>query len=211
MEGLPIEVIKFLNPENLPQQLKSKISYQDLEAGQALFHQGDKALAIYALESGRLRLERYTLDGKPVTFQIVRQGESFAVMALYDDVYQCNAISELPSRVIVYPKQAILDTLSSQPELAEELMMQLIRDIQVLKLRLELREIRAAQDRTLHYLQSIAKFGGNTVNFERPLKMVAQDLGLSPEVFYRTLADLEKQGTISRVKRQVTLNNHFAA
>lgn len=206
MEGLPIEQIEFLKPENLPKELQAVIRYKNLATGQTLFDLGEPALAIYAVESGRIRLERYTPNGKCVPFKIVRKGECFATMALFKNVYECHSIAEVPSRVIVYPKQALLDRLPNLPNLSQELMQQLVGDIQILKIRLELREIRIARDRILHYLQSITKFSGNTVKFERPLKMVALDLGLTPEVFYRSLAQLEKKGIISRLNREVTIN-----
>jgi CRP-like cAMP-binding protein len=211
MEGLPVEPVKFLKPENLPSVLRSEIRYRDLATGEALFHQGDLATDVYVVVSGRIRLDCYTPEGKFVTFQIVRPHESFAVMALFDKVYEANATGEIPSQVIVYPKQVLLNALANHPELAQELMQQLVKHIYALKIRLELREIRAANDRILHYLKTIAHFSGIVINFERPLKMVALDLGLSPEVFYRALAQLERKGTISRNKRQITLLDLTAA
>lgn len=211
MEGLPIEPIEFLRPENLPPNVRAEIRYQNLVAGEMLFHQNDPATAIYVVESGRIRLDSYTPEGKFVTLQIVRSKESFAVMSLFDRVYETNATSEVPSRVIVYPKQILLGTLTQNPELAQELMQQLVKHIYALKMRLELREIRAAHDRVLHYLKIIAHFGGIVITFDRPLKMVALDLGLTPEVFYRTLAQLERRGAISRTRRQITLHQTSAA
>ena len=47
-----------------------------LEAGEALFRQGDPAVAIFRLESGRIRLLRHTEDGVAVVMHVARPGET---------------------------------------------------------------------------------------------------------------------------------------
>lgn len=42
------------NSDILPPSLKSAMVYQDLAAGEILFHQNDPAAAIFAVESGRV-------------------------------------------------------------------------------------------------------------------------------------------------------------
>ena len=192
-------------PESLPSVLRAAITHQNLTAGQVLFHQRDQALATFTVEIGRLRLVRYTSEGDLVVFQVVRAGESFAESALFSDVYCCDAVAEVPSRVIVYPKQLLLTVLRDQPDLAEDFMERLVRKSQSLKVRLELRSIRSARERVLQYLVNAIQPGETTVNFDRPLKNIAGELGLSPEVLYRTLAQLERESIITRADRHITL------
>lgn len=135
-----------------PSVLRAAIAYQNLTAGQVLFHQRDQALATFTVEIGRIRLVRYTSEGDLVVFQVVRAGESLAESALFSDVYRCDAVAEVPSRVIVYPKQLLLTVLRDQPDLAEDFMKRLVRKSQSLKFRLELRSIRSARERVLQYL-----------------------------------------------------------
>lgn len=192
-------------PESLPLVLRAAITYRNLAAGQVLFHQRDQAQAIFTVDVGRLRLVRYTSEGEVVVFQVVRAGESFAESDLFSGVYSCDAIAEVPSRVIVYPKQLLLTILPDQPDLASDFMERLARKSQSLKVRLELRSIRSARNRVLQYLLSVVQPDETTVNFDRSLKDIASELGLSPEVLYRTLAQLEREGIISRAARQITL------
>jgi len=42
--------------------------------------------------------------------------------------------------------------------------------------------------------------GQSSVKLDRPLKSIADDLGLTHESFYRTLAQLVREGAISREK-----------
>jgi CRP-like cAMP-binding protein len=70
---------------------------------------------------------------------------------------------------------------------------------------IELRSIRSAQERVLHYLHLIAPPEKNTIMLEQPLKNIAFDLGISPEVLSRALTQLASDGAIARERRKITL------
>ncbi len=192
-------------PSSLPLKLRDGASYQNLVAGQILFHYRDPAKYIFALEIGRIRLVSYTCEGNLVIFQIVRALESFAESALFRELYDCNAIVEIPSRVICYPKTIIWELLQDNIELALSLLQRCSRKSQSLKKLLELRSIRSARERLLQYLLLIATPGKTRIFFDRSYKDIANELGLSSETLYRNLSELEKSGIISRQGRKIEL------
>ena len=59
--------------------------------------------------------------------------------------------------------------------------------------RLEIRNIHSARDRILEYLRRMAPPGKAPLIVNRPLRCLADDLGLSRESFYRTLTALIKE------------------
>jgi CRP/FNR family transcriptional regulator, dissimilatory nitrate respiration regulator len=191
----------------LPTQLQSMIALKDLAAGQVLFAQQETADAVFILESGYIQLLNYTEDGQQVNHYRVRAGESFAEVALFYDQYVCTAIAHRPSRVLVVPKQPYLALLRSEPDTAIALVMRLAQRLHENKILLELRSIRSAHKRVLHYLHLNVQTDGSTVDLRFPLKEIADDLGLTPEALSRTLKRLQREGTISRVKRKITLRN----
>lgn len=197
-------------PDSLPSALQLAATYQVLVTGQALFHRRDEAQSIFVVQTGRLKLVRYTSEGKLVILQVVRTGESFAESALFSDVYGCDAVAEMPSRVIAYPKQVLLTVLRQQPDLAESFINRLALKNQSLKDRLELQSIRSARERVLQYLLHLIQTGETTINFDRPIKDIAVELGLTPEALYRTLAQMEREGIITRTQRQITLRTPAA-
>lgn len=192
-------------PSSLPDKLRDGASYQNLVAGQVLFHYRDPAKYIFALEIGRIRLVRYTCEGNLVILQIVRALESFAESALFTELYDCHAITEVPSRVICYPKTIIWELLQHNTELALNLLQKCDRKSQSLKKLLELRSIRSARERLLQYLLLIATPGNTRIFFDRSYKDIANELGLSSETLYRNLSELEKSGIISRQGRKIEL------
>ena len=192
-------------PNSLPSQLRDGANYQNLVAGQVLFHHRDPAKYIFVLEIGRIRLVRYTCEGNLVVFQIVRSLESFAESALFTELYHCNAIVEVPSRVICYPKTLVWEVLQNNCNLALSLLRRFDSKSQSLKKLLELRSIRIARDRLLQYLLFAVSEGGTRITFDRSYKDVANELGLSSETLYRSLSELQKSGIISRQGREIEL------
>lgn len=192
----------------LPQLLQNKTVTQSLSASEILFTQGDEASSFYVVTSGRIKLFRYINEDKVSTFEIVRPQESLAEMALFAEVYPCTAIAEIDSEVIVYPKQELLDVLRTHSDIAEDFMAMLVKKNQSLKLRLELRNIRIAHERVLHYLRHLVNYPEETTVFlDRPLKDISEDLGFTPETLSRALIRLETDGAIAREARVITLHN----
>lgn len=89
-------------------------------------------------------------------------------------------------------------------------MAQLARRFHEIKILLELRSIRSAYDRVLRYLEIAAHPNGTTVDLDKPLKDIAEDMGLSPESLSRVLRELQKDGIITRKKRQIRLSQAFS-
>ena len=196
----------------LPKSLQSKITVQNLVAGQTLFAQEDEASNFYVVTSGIIKLLRYLEGGKTSSFEIVRASESVAEVALFADIYPCTAIAETNSQVIAYPKEELLKVLREYPDLAEDFMSMLVKKIQSLKFRLELRDIRIAHERVLRYLHHLVDFPEETtVILDRPLKDIAEDLGFTPETLSRALIRLETDGAIARQEKIIILYNNSAA
>lgn len=181
--------------------------FRNLVPGQGLYRQGDRARAVFVLESGQIRIIRRNAQGKSIPLRVVTPGESFGTAALFSEIYGNEAIAEVPSQVHVYPKQALWETLRQRPDLAESFVESLAKQINTLEDRLELQSISSARERIIRYLSSHAQFGKSVVNFDTPLKDIANDLGLSREVLYRTLARLEREGVITRTRRQIILSS----
>ena len=169
-----------------------------------LFYQGDRAESVFVVESGKIRLAHFTQDGKVIQHYDVVAGESFAEAALFNSIYDCAAIAEIPSRVMVFPKEILLKTLEQQPTLAMEVMAQLAKRAYDTKVLLHLRSIRSPRDRVLHYLQLVAQ--SNRVSLKRSFKDIAEEIGIAPEVFSRALSSLEQDGVISRSQRDIDLH-----
>jgi CRP-like cAMP-binding protein len=191
--------------DHAPKSLRLRLRRRTLAAGAMLFRQGDPAAAVYVIEQGRIAMVRHTPEGRRVTLFTAGPSESFAEAALFSEVYHCDAVAEVPARVIVVPKLELRRVLARQRRLADQLMARLAHQVQDLRLRLELRNIRSARERVWQALLVAAGATSRTVTFDRPLKVVADEMGLTHEAFYRTLATLARTGRIRRRGRRIDL------
>jgi CRP-like cAMP-binding protein len=188
-----------------PLSLEAASVVRDLAAGEILFHQGDRAAAIYKIESGRLRLIRRTVDDHLVILHTARRGEFFAEASLFAEAYHCDAIAAAPSRVRAYPKIGVMAALRTDPALAESFMARLSYQLQQLRTRMELRNIRSARDRVLQYLRLQAAGHSRSIAIEGQLQDIAAEIGMTREALYRALAALEAQGSITRTESAIVL------
>ena len=178
---------------------------RSLARNEVLFRQGDRVTAIYFVETGRLRLERRTFDGRLLVLGTTPAGEFFVEAALFSDTYHCDAAATEPSRVRVYPKTAVLNALRADPASAMSFLALMARQVMGLRQRLELMKVRSAQERVMLYLDLNAEPDGRTVNLRSQLQDIASELGLTREALYRTLAGLERAGAIERAGARILL------
>lgn len=199
--------MNLLNSDSSPSELQNTVASYSFTAGQRLFRQGDRAHNFYLVTSGRVKLVRYTTEGKMVVLQVVRRGESLSADALNSEIYSYTAIAEVETRCIAYPPSLLKEALREYPELAEDLRARLVEKIQLLEVSLELLQIRSAHLRLLQYLQYNAATSNNETvfNLDQTWKEIATELNLAPRTVSQALARLESQGLITRQAGSIAL------
>lgn len=188
----------------LPAAARARSTVRALDAGEALFRQGDRTFAIFEVERGRLQLVRH-VDGRDVVLHTAGAGDIVAEAALFSPAYHCDAIATTDSVVRRYPKASFLAAFSGDPKAAQAFMGRLAREIMGLRTRLERRNIHGARDRVRHYLALNVGPDGRTIALDGTLKDLAAELGLAHEALYRTLADMAADGEIERLKGAIRL------
>lgn len=182
-----------------------------VEAGAFLYRRGDPALNVFTVERGRLCLYSTTSEGSAVPFYTVYPGECISEAALFADAYCGDVRAEVPSRVRVFPKMALHEAMREDPELAEEFMASQAARFRAISIRLELRHLRSARERILQYFREMARMPSESFVVDRPMKGIAEDLGLSHESFYRTVAQLVKEGALKKEKRVIRIRSSSTA
>lgn len=188
-----------------------RLRHRRLKAGEALFRQGDPAIAVYRVDAGRVRLVRYLEDGSSVALHVARAGETFAEAALWAEAYHCDGVAETPSEVTAIPKADLLDVLEGDARASLALARGLAAHVRDLRARLELRNIRSAPERVVAWLRLQASGDPPAVRLDRPWMEIAAEIGLTHEAIYRALATLERAGRIVRMKDRVIVSTHSGA
>jgi len=183
----------------------NSLERRSLARNEVLFRQGDKVKAIYFIESGVLRIERRTFDGRTLILGTTPANNFFVEAALFADIFHCDAVATEASRVRIYPKTAMLDALRSDPASGMTFLALMARQVIDLRQQMELMKVRSAKERVKLYLDFNAGPDGCTVTLPGQLQDVAGELGLTREAFYRTLASLERAGAIERAAHHIVI------
>jgi CRP-like cAMP-binding protein len=189
----------------LPAAVWSAAVDRKLKAGEPLFHLGDKTVGLYEVIAGRLRLMRVDRSGHEIVLYVAGEGETIAEASLFSPAYHCDAIAASDAVVRVYPKAAVLTAFAKDPKAAQAFAATLARQVMNLRTRLELRNIRSARERVRQFLALNASADGRTVELRGTVKELANELGLTHEALYRTLAALERTGEIRRGRGKIVL------
>src|SRR5438552_5449658 len=184
---------------------------RSLARNEALFRQGEKVTAIYFVETGRLRLERRTFDGRTLVLGTTLSGNFFVEAALFADIFHCDAVATEPSKVCIYPKAAVLSALRADPANAMSFLSLVAHQVIELRHRIEIMKVRSAKKRVMLYLDLNAGPDGRTVDLRSQLQDIASELGMTREALYRTLSSLERAGAIERAGTRIVLKKSLGA
>lgn len=174
-----------------------------LAEGETLFATGDEARALFHVDQGRVRLSR-----QGVILHRAEAGALLAESSLFAPVQDCDAVAELPSRIEIFPKAAVLLHLSAHPDIALAFAAHLARQARLARGMAEVLRVKGARARVLAYL-TVKGAAEATITLDRPLIAIAARIGLTHEALYRALAALEREGRLARPgKRSFRLLEH---
>jgi CRP/FNR family transcriptional regulator, dissimilatory nitrate respiration regulator len=176
-----------------------------LKAGQPLFRQGSRTVGLYEVVKGKVRLVRIDRSGREAVLHSASSGETIAEASLFSSTYHCDAIASTNAVVRLYPKAVIQAEFQRNPKVTQAFMAMLARQVMDLRTSLEQRNIYSARDRIRHYCAVNLGPDGRSVALPGTLKELAAKLGLSHQALYRTLAEMQGDGEIERVKEKIRL------
>ena len=189
----------------LPAAVRDEAIDRKLKSGEALFRLGNKATGLYEVISGRVRLACVDRSGHEIVLHIAGPGETLAEASLFSPSYHYDAIASTDATVRIYPKAAVLAAFYEDRHAAQAFTATLARQVMNLRTRIEQRNIRSSHERVRHFLKLNVGVDRRTVNLRGSLKDLANELGLTHEALYRTLAALERAGEIKRSKGRIIL------
>ncbi|WP_297109873.1 helix-turn-helix domain-containing protein [uncultured Devosia sp.] len=164
-----------------------------------LFHEGDKADALYEVVSGVFRATKVFSDGRRQVVAFAYPGDIIGFGHGENYRFDCDALT--PARVQVTARGDVLAAARNRPELGEKLLamaageIATMHDLSVLLCR------KSAMERVAGFLISLAARSGSPANDQRVnLPMcradIADHLGLTIETVSRNLTKLKLRGIV---------------
>ncbi|ARR50801.1 Crp/Fnr family transcriptional regulator [Photobacterium damselae subsp. damselae] len=197
---MSFSIISLLNKT----QLEKLASHQEkliCHTGSILFHQGDEANRMYVIEKGKVILYRLMPNGEEKVFNVFLAGDVIAEMALFMSPrqYPMTARIEQDSVLLAYQHNDVKQLVSKTPELAVRVMEymtnkihSLVNDVNILT------QVNANQRFVMKLAEIYKKQGLKTdkINLLTTKKLLATQLGMTPETLSRAIKRLKNEGQI---------------
>jgi CRP-like cAMP-binding protein len=154
-----------------------------LGAGEILFHRGDAVRSGYLVRAGCLHLTRFDADGGAAVMQRATAATLLAESSIFSEVYHCDAVAVADSVLLAVSRADLRAAAGATPALMEALARHLAREVQRTRIRVEVLSRRTVRER----LDAWLTLGDGQWPAHGSMAAVAQDIGVSPEAFYREM------------------------
>ena len=190
----------------------------EVSRGAFIYQQGEISHQFYQLISGRIRIFNGHQDGRQNILAIVEPGGLFGEAACFDEVpYYTTAVTELPSRIRVFPRKATLRAMRAEPDIMIEILRSITRKQRLLAILIETVMFRKAPARVALILSRLATYYGEPVTSGRGVRIrlhlsheiLASMIGVSRVTVTRQIGALVRSGIIDCDKRHlIVLHPH---
>jgi CRP-like cAMP-binding protein len=155
-----------------------------LGGGQYLFHLGDPIRAMYVVQVGWVHLVRSQDDGSVLVLQKAGPGSIVAEASVYAKRYHCEAVASESVQLLAFAKADIHQRLRSEPDFADAWARYLADELRRARLHAEILSLKTVAKR----LDAWIAWRCGDAPGRGDWKMIASEIGVSPEALYRELA-----------------------
>ena len=184
-----------------------------LNAGKALFRQGQAAERFYFLREGLIKLFRLSPEGDEKIIEIMRPGETFAEAVMFmgsQGRYPVNAEAINESRLYAFEQKTFLNMLRESSDATFGLLGSMSRRLHMLVNQIESLTLQNATYRLVAYLLEEIPHDARSspeVQLTTPKGVIASRLAIQPETLSRILAKLRQGGLIEVHGNHITIRD----
>jgi CRP-like cAMP-binding protein len=177
----------------MPAALREGAQHLSVGTGETVFRAGSRPRKIYWVLDGEVRLVRRSRNGAEIVLQRASTG-FIAEASLESPRYHCDAVAAAKSRLVAFPIERFRQALADDDKFRAFWMHRLAREVRALRSQSERLALRSAAERIEHYIEAEGHEG--RLELSRSRKAWAAELGLTHEALYRTLAEMQRLGTL---------------
>lgn len=195
---------------NTIEAIRRVVFEKKVERGEMILFEGEPAKALYFVASGAVKVFKTSPEGKEQILNIVRPGESFNDISVFDDgLNPANAQAMGPVMLYGINKEEMDDILRQHPLMALTIIRTLAGRVRQLVSLVEDLSFRRVVSRVARIL---LEYGSDRT--EPRTRLTQQDIaamaGTAREVVGRSLKNLEEIGTIRMESHRVIITNREA-
>lgn len=181
---------------------------------QVLFHEGERAAALYFIESGRLKLTQLAADGQEVLVRFVGPGEICAgVSALEGSTYPVTARAVEPVRLLLWPRDVLRELCERFPQIQTNILRAIAGHLQDSMSRArELATEKVAQRVARNLLRLVRQSGrevegGLLIGHPLSRQELAEMTGTTLYTVSRLLSQWEEEGIVKAGRQKVLVRS----
>lgn len=183
--------------ENISEESRSAMADicipKNLKKKETLFWEGDKGYSIFILVKGIIQLYKSTTEGKEVVIKVVKPGELFAEVILFEENrYPVSAVALKESLIYMIPKHQFTCLLENE-RFRNEFISSLMKKLRYLADQIRYLTSHDVEDRFFMFLKE--QYGEtHKINIPLSKKDVAAAIDATPETLSRLLQRLKNEG-----------------
>ena len=181
---------------------------KSLRKNDCLFSEGDNGLALFILITGMIRVFKSGPGGKDTTIKVIRPGELFAEVILFEqNVYPVSATALKASVVYELPKQRFFSLLDAS-DFRNDFILMLMKKQRYLAERLHSLSSFDVEERFIRFLEE--HYGKkNDYYIALTKKDIASAIGATPETFSRLIGRMRQEGKLSMKGKSISIEKGF--
>ncbi|WP_041719298.1 Crp/Fnr family transcriptional regulator [Alkaliphilus oremlandii] len=200
-----VPIFSNLNSKELLQIIEMT-GHKDYYKGETIFLEGSEAKRLYLVNEGRIKIYKFTKDGKEQILHILSEGDFFGELNLFKTgTYNFNAEAITPTKLCTLTKENMKDLILSKPEIGMKIL-EVVGDrlsrVETLAQNLATNDV---DSRIAYLLLDLKQKYGKKVpeGIEISLKLTREEMsnytGVARETMSRKLKKFEEEGIIKLV------------
>lgn len=197
-----VSIFSILDKEEL-EIVTNRIMIEKYIKNECIFKEEDIADKLYLISKGRVKINKYSKDGKEQILYLLTEGDFVGDINLFkEDLHKFNALALEPTEICTLSKSEFDSILKSNPNITLKMLQILSTKVVSLETTIETLSTNDVESKLVNLLLNlINKFGthnDNKIILDMPLSRedLANYIGTSRETVSRKLSTLQNQGVI---------------
>lgn len=202
-----IDFFRYLSEKSLL-KLAEIVHIQSFEKKQNIFWEGQPGRGFFICQTGNVQLYKTTPDGKVIVIKMIKPGEMFAEVVLFESsVYPVSA-DALTDSMLYFISKADFNSLLEREDFRIEFIKALMLKQRYLAQRIKYLTLHDVQERLAWFLKD--NYGAvSRIDINVSKKDVAAAIGATPETFSRLLLKLKSDGVLEWNQHRLSIGEQF--
>jgi CRP/FNR family transcriptional regulator, polysaccharide utilization system transcription regulator len=197
-------------------KLSERKSQNFFKKGQAIFYEGNSAVGLYCVHSGKVKLSKLGREGKEQIVRFAKSGDIVGYRALFcNEPYQATATAMDDVYVCMISRERFLQIVEENPKFSLKLIQLLSGDLRMAEkhlLDVAQKTVRERVCESLLVLETIFGYEEDkkTLNVSLSRSEMADIAATTPESAIRTLLKLKEEKIIAFSGKKIIISNRKA-